>query len=79
MRYFQVENVGVPGNCIDEIGPLKHTKCRYDGGSQLFLLTENLEIRRNYMCVDGNGVNNKVVMYKCHGYNTQKWTYNHKV
>lgn len=76
---FQVENVGFAGHCLDEAVQLKHTKCRYNGGTQFFILTENLEIRRNYICVDGNGVNNKVLFYKCHGQGTQKWTYSHKV
>lgn len=54
--------------------------CHNLGGNQLFMLTENDEIRADQNCLDASSVDKPVTLWPCHNERgNQEWVYNESV
>lgn len=59
---------------------LEAKKCHYQGGNQVFMITQNNEIREKKFCLDATLPGEPVKMELCHGEGgNQYWTYNEDV
>lgn len=73
--------------CLDSMGPsrvenreLKVMKCHKQGGNQMFMLTENNEVREKKYCLDATRPGKPVKMLNCHGEGgNQRWVYDEDV
>lgn len=72
--------------CLDSMGykvenrTLEAKECHNAGGNQIFMITENNEIREKKFCVDATKPGELVKLIKCHGLQgNQKWIYDEKV
>lgn len=59
---------------------LEAKRCHHLGGNQIFMLTNNNEIREKKFCLDASLPGKPVKMLECHGEGgNQKWTYDESV
>lgn len=82
---MQIENIGIPSVCLDTQGrpsgePIGVERCHAKGGNQIFIITDNDEIRVDMSCLDANEINKPVITYPCHFMKgNQKFSYDKKV
>lgn len=74
-------------SCLDSMGDsrvhnrkLELKTCHHQGGNQVFMMTENGEIREKKFCLDATKPGEPVKMLGCHGEGgNQYWTYDNNV
>lgn len=78
----QIRNVDT-SLCIDTMGTKKTAEtqpCHYQGGNQLWILTNLNEIKNDDDCIDGIAMNTALTLQKCHQQGgNQRWVYDDKV
>lgn len=68
------------GDSRAEMRNLKANKCHDERGNQLFILTDDGEIREKKFCLDATEPGSPVKIIDCHGYGgNQYWVYDESV
>lgn len=79
LKFSQIENTAMSGYCAaTPLSEILLQKCQ-DVGSQFFIVTEKMLVRRSTDCIDGQDIGATVIQYPCNGYSHQNWLYRNEV